>query len=80
MKSNEIVRELMEKNGIKFNQFSEMLGLKPNAMASRLNRGNFSTDVLNEMMDKLGYKIVLVPKETKTKSDWYEVEVSHADE
>ena len=77
MKSNEIIRELMEKNDIRFNRFADMLGLKPNALASRMKRGNFSTDVLNQMLDVFGYEIVLVPKGTKLKDGWYAVEDSH---
>lgn len=76
MKTNEIIRELMGKDDMRFNQFADTLGLKPNALASRLNRGNFSTDILNGMLDILGYKIVLVPEDTKLKDGWYEVEDS----
>ena len=77
MKSNEVIRDLMEKNDIRFNKFAEVIGLKPNALASRMKRGNFSTDILNQMLDAFGYKIVLVPKDTKLKDGWYEVEDSH---
>ena len=80
MKSNEIIRELMDTNGIKFNKFAEKLGLKPNALASRLNRGNFSTNVLNQMLGVFGYKIILVPKDVAVRSGWYEVEDSRDEE
>ena len=76
MKTNEIIRELMEKNNVRFNQFASELGLKPNALAGRMNRGNFSTDVLNGMLDVFGYKIVLMPKDEKMLDGWYEVEDS----
>lgn len=74
MKTNEVVRKLMEINGIRFNQFAEMLGLKPNALASRMKRGNFSTDVLGEMLDRLGYKLVMVPADEPIADGWYSVE------
>ena len=80
MKTNEIIRDMMEKRGFRFNQFAETLGLKPNALASRLNRGNFSTDVLNGMLEIFGYKIVLVPKDTELQDGWFEVEDSHVEE
>lgn len=76
MKTNEVIREMMDKNGMKFGRLADALGLKTNALANRLNRGNFSTDVLGEMLDVFGYKIVLVPKDEKMKKDWYEVEKS----
>ena len=80
MKTNEIIRELMEKDGVRFNRFAETLGLKPNALASRMKRGNFSTDVLGGMLRVFGYKIVLVPENTKIKDGWYEVEDSESGE
>ena len=80
MKTNEIIREMMDRNGVKFNQFAAMLGLKPNALASRLKRGNFSTNVLNQMIDLFGYRIVLVPKEEKVRDGWYEIEDSREEE
>ena len=80
MKTNEIIRELMEKDGVKFNKLAAKLGLKPNALASRMKRGNFSTNVLNQMLDVFGYKIVLVPEEVELEDGWYEVEDSHDNE
>ena len=77
MKTNEVIRELMKKNGTRFNMLAEILSLKPNALASRLKRGNFSTDKLNEMLGVFGYKIILVPSDTKMKNGWYDVEDSH---
>lgn len=80
MKTNEIIRELMGKNGVRFNALAEKLGLQPNALASRLNRRNFSTNVLNQMLGVFGYKIMLVPKDVALRSGWYEVENSRDEE
>ena len=80
MKTNEIIRELMDKNGMKFGELAERCDLKPNALASRLKRGNFSTNVLNQMLEIFGYKIVLVPQDVKVRDGWYEVEDSRTDE
>lgn len=77
MKTNEVLRELMEKDDMRFNAFADRLGLKPNALASRMKRGNFSTDVLSGMLDVFGYKMVIVPKDTKMEDGWYDVEDSH---
>ena len=71
---------MVEKDGVKFNRLADMLGLKPNALASRMKRGNFSTDTLNEMLNVFGYKIMLVPCDVDVKNGWYEVENSHEDE
>lgn len=79
MKTNDVIRELMYRNRIRFNQFAEMLGLKPNALASRMKRGNFSTDVLGEMLGQLGYKLVMVPKDEPIADGWFEVEPTDGD-
>ena len=76
MKANEIIRDMMEKSGMKFGVLAEHLGLQTNALANRLNRGNFSTDVLNQMVNVFGYKIMLVPNTTEKDDGWYEVDDS----
>lgn len=80
MKTNEIIRVLMGKTGTRNIDLAEKVAVAPNALANRLNRGNFSTDVLNGMLRVLGYKIVLVPKDTELQDGWFEVENSHAGE
>ena len=73
MKTNEIIRDMMNKNGMKGTELAEKLGVGTTALANRLNRGVLSTPVLGKMLEIFGYKIVLVPKDTKLKDNWYEV-------
>ena len=80
MKTNEIIRELMSKNGMRGIDLAERLGVGTTALANRLNRGVLSTPVLGKMLEIFGYKIVLVPKDTKLKDNWYEVTDSNEDE
>ena len=79
MKTNEIIRELMKRDGMKSVDLAERLGVGKTALSNRLNRGVLSTSVLEQMMEIFGYKMVLVPKETELKDGWYEVEDSHVD-
>lgn len=73
MKTNEIIRGMMSKSGMRAIELAEKLGVGTTALANRLNRGVMSTPVLGKMMEIFGYKIVLVPKDTKLKDNWYEV-------
>ena len=80
MKTNEIIRGMMSKNGMRGIDLAEKLGVGTTALANRLNRGVLSTPVLAKMLEIFGYKIVLVPKDTKLKDNWYEVTDSNEDE
>lgn len=80
MKTNEIIREMMSKNGMRGIDMAEKLGVGTTALANRLNRGVLSTPVLAKTMDIFGYKIVLVPKDTEMQDGWFEVEDSHVEE
>ena len=80
MKTNEIIRGMMSKNGMRGIDLAEKLGVGTTALANRLNRGVLSTPVLGKMLEIFGYKIVLVPKDTKLKDNWYELTDSNEDE
>ena len=80
MKTNEIIRGMMSKNGMRGIDLAEKLGVGTTALANRLNRGVLSTPVLGKMMEIFGYKIILVPKDTELKENWYEVTDSNEDE
>lgn len=80
MKTNEIIREMMGKNGMRPIDMADKLGVGATALANRLNRGVMNTSVLNQMMKLFGYKIVLVPDGTKMEDGWYEIEDSRNEE
>ena len=80
MKTNEIIRGMMSKNGMRGIDLAEKLGVGTTALANRLNRGVLSTPVLGKMLEIFGYKIILVPKDTELKDNWYEVTDSNEDE
>ena len=80
MKTNEIIRDMMSKNGMRGVDLAEELGVGTTALANRLNRGVLSTTVLTKMLEIFGYKIVLVPKSEELKDGWYEVEDGYENE
>ena len=49
------------------------MGIATNTLAGRLKSKNISVEKLSEMLDVLGYRIVLVPNEHAT--DEYEFDV-----
>lgn len=74
MKAIEALRAIMEKNGIKFSILMDRLGLKSSALANRLSRENITIGRLVETVRALDYKIVMVPRDTRIGSDWYEID------
>ena len=73
------VRAIMERTGTGNNALAKKIGKIPQTVSDRLNteKGtNMSTDKLDELIRAMGYKIVLVPEDTKVKDGWYEVEDS----
>lgn len=74
MKASEALREIMERRGIRFSELMDMLDIGSNVLANRLNQENMSVKKLDEMARVMKYKIVLVPRDTRKKEDWYEVE------
>lgn len=73
------VRAIMEKTGTGNNALAKKIGKLPQTVSDRLNSEkstNLSIDKLDEMIRVMGYKIVLVPEDTKVRDDWYEIEDS----
>ena len=73
------IRAIMDRKGIGLNALAHRLGKNSQFVSDKLNPAkglNMSTDKLDELIRAMGYKIVLVPEETKLKDGWYEVEDS----
>ena len=78
MTSKEIVKEIMKKQDKKNAEFADMLNISPNALWDRLNNTRNAKDLsvskLNDMLRLLGYKILIVPRDTKVTEDSYKVD------
>ena len=80
MLAKAIIREIMNRKGIGMKKMADMLGFSyPQKVTDRLGTtksANMSTDVLDEMVRVLGYKVIIVPEEVKLKEGWYEIDDS----
>ena len=76
MKVNKIIREIMDKNGIKPTVLASRLGIKKNTMSERLSQENISTDRMIEMLRVMDYKIVVMPAECRLPNGAYEIDHS----
>ena len=74
MKATDALREIMGKSGLKFSELMDMLKIPSNTLANRLKQENISVKKLDEMARLMKYKIVLVPRDTRCKEEWYEGE------
>ena len=73
------IRAIMDRKGIGLNALARMVGKNSQFVSDKLNPAkglNMSTDKLDELIRVMGYKIVLVPTETKMKDGWYEIDDS----
>lgn len=73
------IRAIMDRKGIGLNALAHMMGKNSQFVSDKLNPAkglNMSTDKLDELIRVMGYKIVLVPEDTKVRDGWYEVEDS----
>lgn len=76
MTSKELIKMLMSEKDMTNADMAKQLGISQAALWDRLNKqsNNMSIAKMNSMIELLGYKIVLIPKETPIPDDSYEVE------
>lgn len=74
MKATEIVRDVMEREGVKQTTLAARLNIKKTTMNERLKFNNISIDKLNDMLRALDYKVLIVPRNSRVPDGGYEVE------
>ncbi len=63
MKINKAISKIMKDNGFKQIQMAKAIGKsRPNDVSARLANDNMSFDKAIEMLDVLGYEVVVQPK------------------
>ena len=65
MNSKELVKKLIEEQGIPQAEVAEKMGIKPQALWDRLNSkktSSMSVSKLSEMLLQLGYEVVVMPR------------------
>ena len=68
MKAGEAVKEVMRKEGIKQAELCSRLEIKQPTLSERLSQKNLSINKLNEMLNVMGYKVVVVPRNAQFKN------------
>lgn len=74
MKATEIVREIMKAQEVGLNKMASRMGKQPRLVSDRLAQENISIDKLNELLQVLDYKVLIVPRDAKRPAGAYEVE------
>lgn len=74
MKTGNAIREVMKKNEIGVNQLADRMGKTPRLVSERLSQENISIKKLNEMLRVMGYKTLIVPRETRVPTNSFEIE------
>jgi len=73
MTTEQAIRKIMEIRGIKFSELADELCIANNTLAGRLKSKNISIEKLVEILDVLGYKVVVVPEEADIKRWEFEI-------
>ena len=74
MKATDILREIMSKQGVKPSVLASKLNIKSNVLSERLGQKNISITKLNEMLDVLDHKMIVVPDEYAVPEDGFEID------
>ena len=74
MRTGNAVREVMKLKQIGVNQLADLMGKTHRLVSERLGQENISVKKLNEMLRVMGYKTIIVPRDTRIPSDSFEIE------
>ncbi len=75
MKATEIVKDIMEKQGVGQTALGKRIGVKNDAIYQRLKQDNISVDRLMQMLAAMDYKLVIIPASKPVRENEYEVEI-----
>lgn len=73
MKPTDIIRNIVLSKSMKYSELAYRLNIGQNVLNERLRQKNISIDKMNEMLQALGYKMVVVPYNTPVKDEWFEI-------
>lgn len=84
MKANNILRAIMKEKKLSMAALGRAVGIEigegepknkaTDIISKRLKQKNMSIDMVAEMVDKMDYQVVIIPKGVTIKSDWYKVD------
>lgn len=82
MKANKIIESIMEIKNMSKASLGRAVGISEEGNKSRttdtinkrLKQKSISIDVVADMVEKMGYQVLIVPDGVTVKSDWYKVD------
>lgn len=74
MLAMEAVKAIMKIKEVRPSMLCDRLGIKSNVLSERFKQKNVSVEKLNEMLRAMDYKIVIVPRETRTPAGGFDIE------
>ena len=82
MNGREIIRDIMTKQGMPNSEYARELSITSAALWDRLDtqprkgkaRKDIPVSLLADMVDVLGYKLVVIPSNEEVSESWYEVD------
>lgn len=84
MKVAAIIKAIMQEKKMSMAALGRAVGIEiaehepknkaTDVISKRLKQKNISIDMVADMVDKMDYQVVIVPKGVTVKSDWYRVD------
>ena len=74
MKTSEAVRKIMANDGIGVKVLSDRMGKSMRMVSDRLRQDNISIEKLNEIVQAMGYEIILAPYSTPITDKMFKIE------
>ena len=82
MTGREIIKDIMTKQGMSNSTYAKELSITSAALWDRLDtqprkgkaRKDIPVSLLTNMVNVLGYKLVVIPNEVEVPENWYEVD------
>lgn len=74
MTALDAVKEVMRLKNVKQIELAERIKVKQSTLSERLTQKNVSVQKLDEMLNAMDYKIVIVPRNAKIPENGFEVE------
>ena len=84
MKAAAIIKAIMKEKKLSMAALGRAVGIEvgendpknkaTDVISKRLKQKNMSIDMVADMVDKMDYQVVIVPKGVTVKSDWYRVD------
>lgn len=74
MNALDAVKEVMRIRGVKQIELADRIRVKQSTLSERMSQKNVSVQKLDEMLNAMDYKIVIVPRNSKVPENGFEVE------